>query len=64
MLLSEGAVDEQEAPCGRGIGWGLGAEPLEISINMPLDCKQISFSCIKMYLILDRIGHLLYDVIQ
>ena len=40
-----------------------GAAP-KIITSMPLDCKKAPFLSIKVYLFLDRIGYLLYDIIH
>ena len=40
-----------------------GAEPLEISISTPLDCKVTPFLNVKMHLISEKIGFLLYYII-
>ena len=38
------------------VGMGLGAEPFDIFINTPLDCKKTPFSSIKIHHILDGVG--------
>ena len=43
---------------------GAKGKPLTNLINTPLDCKKTPISNIKMHLILDRIGYLLFDVIH
>ena len=40
------------------------AEPFEIFINAPLNCKKTPLLDIKMHPIFDRIGFLLYDIIH
>ena len=61
--MSKRAGDEWRAPlgCGNGVqGWS----PAKIFASTPLGCKKTLFLSIKMRLLFDLIGYILFNIIH